>query len=120
MKTWLIETIVVAVTAMVIIGLFLGFQREIKIVGQQAEQIKTRDAALREVEKARQDAEAAVADRDRKLTQINLDNRRLHDEIKKATQGSDCADQPIPPDLDRLLRERTAARPGPNLPAVHP
>ena len=106
-------------SALVVAGLLLGMIQALKVIGERTAIIERQKAEIAAAEQTRRDAEAAVADRDRKLIQINLDNRRLHDAIRKATQGNDCADQPIPPDLDRLLRER-AAIPGPSLPTSNP
>lgn len=113
-STYLIAAI--AVLTLLLAGAGLALKKQIQVNGEQRATITEQANALEAADKQRKEAEKATAQRDADIVKITQTNRRLRDDITKATSGNACADQPIPDQLDRLLKQR-APKAGQGMPA---
>lgn len=99
--------ILIGIGALALIGTGLALKKQLEVNGEQRQEIKERDVALRHAQELKNAAEAAVGVRDQNLIQIKNQTRRLQNDLKEALTNNDCARQPIPPELDKLLRDRS-------------
>lgn len=95
-----------------------ALKKSIEATAEARQAVQERDLALTKAIEDMKDSEATVEARDKTLTQIKKDARRLQDALKEAIANDDCAGKPIPPELDRLLRDR-APQARENLPVRH-
>lgn len=96
-----------------------ALKKSIEATAEARQAVQERDQAIAKAIEDQKASEAAIEARDKTLTQIKKDARRLQDALKEAIANDDCAGKPIPPELDRLLRDR-APQARENLPVRHP
>lgn len=104
MNKYLLIVIGILVLALAFTGMAL--KKQLQVNGERLQAIKEAKAALDQALELKNASEAVVEARDKELTQIKFQSRKYKHELIQALANNDCAKQPIPVELDRLLHER--------------